>query len=106
MIEFPFISHISDRYYPFLLYRHVVVDSLVPGVEGNIVDDLVAGVGCNKASFKCHIDDECLPSQQNSLLDWLLPLLSMAIVSPQNESLFLLLTSVTIIIIPFNIVQY
>lgn len=48
---------------------HVVVDNLVPGLESKIVDDLLPGVGGNRASFKCHIDDECLPNKRDNLLD-------------------------------------
>uniref|UniRef100_A0A0P4W4N6 Pleckstrin homology domain-containing family J member 1 n=1 Tax=Scylla olivacea TaxID=85551 RepID=A0A0P4W4N6_SCYOL len=48
---------------------HVVVDNLVPGLECKIVDDLVPGVGGSRASFRCHIDDECLPKKKDNLLD-------------------------------------
>ncbi|XP_045130302.1 uncharacterized protein LOC123515595 isoform X2 [Portunus trituberculatus] len=48
---------------------HVVVDDLIPGLESKIVDDLVVGVGGSRASFRCHIDDECLPNKKDNLLD-------------------------------------
>lgn len=47
----------------------VVVSDLVAGVASTTVDDLVPGVGRNKASFQCHIDDDCLPKKRDNLLD-------------------------------------
>nr|XP_045606635.1 sesquipedalian-1-like [Procambarus clarkii] len=34
-----------------------------------VVEELIPGVGCNKASFKCHLTEGCSPNQQPSLLD-------------------------------------
>lgn len=60
-------------------FRHATCKAPIPpprkgrkhGYENGhvVVEELLPGVGCNKASFKCHIKEGCSPNQEPSLLD-------------------------------------
>ncbi|KAG0716288.1 Pleckstrin y domain-containing family J member 1 [Chionoecetes opilio] len=48
----------------------IVEDLVLRGGGGcQTVDDLVPGVGRNRATFTCHIEDECVSKKQDHLLD-------------------------------------